>query len=345
MVNQRAIAAALGITQSTVARALQGSHLVSPETRQRVEEAARNLGYQPNPMVTALMERIRTGREVHDQGSIAILTSTQFKNGWPQDAESYRLQHQGWIQRAARNGFRTEVFYYEEAGISDQALDRILYSRGFSGIILGTPYKSNKTLLDLQFERYSLATISMTWRTLPVDRASADHAANVTLAFNELVKRGYRRIGMVLPYEALEAGRNRWLASYLDHQYYQPRSYRIPVFEGSPLKCSIAKFRAWYDRWKPEVILCLLGEEVQWLNEMGLSPTDLGLACLNRPATSRFSGVEENNELVGELTCQIVINHIIHNERGLSAQPTITRVQGKWVEGETLPERKPEKGK
>jgi LacI family transcriptional regulator len=344
MANQRAIAAALGITQSTVARALQGSHLVSDETRQRVEEAARKFGYQPNPMVSALMERIRTGKEVLEQGSIAILASRDFKKGWPQDAEAYKLQHQGWTQRAARNGFRTEVFYYGEDGVSDHALDRILYSRGFSGVILGAPYTLNKTSFDLRFERYSLATISVKWHTLSIDRAATDHAANVTLAFNELVKRGYRRIGLVLPGEALEIGQNRWLASYLNHQYHQSRSFRIPVFEGSPKTCPMAKFRAWHNRWKPEVILCLLGEEMLWLNEMGLSPTDLGLACLNRPEISRFSGVEESNVLVGELACQIVINHIIHNERGLSAQPTITRVQGRWIEGDTLPDRKPEKG-
>lgn len=48
------IAVRLGVSASTVSRALNGSTLVSEEVRERVVKEARNLGYSPNPIAVAL---------------------------------------------------------------------------------------------------------------------------------------------------------------------------------------------------------------------------------------------------------------------------------------------------
>ncbi len=48
------IATALGVTPSTVSRALSGSSRVSEETRRRVREMAEKLGYQPNVVAASL---------------------------------------------------------------------------------------------------------------------------------------------------------------------------------------------------------------------------------------------------------------------------------------------------
>ena len=70
---------------------------------------------------------------------------------------------------------------------------------------------------------------------------------------------------------------------------------------------------------------------------------DMALGCIGRRLGSEFSGVEENNFLVGELICDLVVNHIIHNERGLSENPRLLLVKGTWVEGKTTPRRKRDK--
>lgn len=71
--NQRAIAAKLGLGQATVSRALQGSTLVTEKTRRLVQEEARKQGYKANPLVATLMEHIRSGRKIHERGTIAVL--------------------------------------------------------------------------------------------------------------------------------------------------------------------------------------------------------------------------------------------------------------------------------
>ena len=340
MPNQRALAADLGLSQATVARALQGSPKVKPETLRRVQAAARKLGYRPNPMVTTLMEHIRSGKEMVNQGSIAILIDAESKSDEILRTEAHKLQLDGFAKRAQLRGYNTETIYLRGNGISSERLDRILYTRGFAGIILAAPSQQQQASFHLRWERYAVATVSYAWSYLPIDRASSDHRGNVHFAFDELEKRGYERIGLALPTGALNPRDRTWLAGYLACQHGLPKSRQLPVFVGSVPEGSEEKFRRWHGKWKPDALLCLLGEELSWLKR--LSPrTAIALACLNRPVGSDFSGVEENNFLVGELTCDIVVNHIIHNERGLSDHPRMILAKGTWVEGKTLPARKP----
>lgn len=344
MANQRTIAASLGLSQATVARALQGSPLVTRATRDRVEEAARRLGYRPNPMVTTLMERIRSGQQVPNRGSIAIVIDSACEKTWHGGGEAYQLQLDGYIRRANLRGYSAECFYLRKPGMSDESIDRILYTRGVSGIILAGPDRLQKASFQFKWERYAVASVSYEWNNLSIDRASSDFRMNTVTAFTELLRRGYQRIGLALPSCAFNPRDSNWLAGYLSSQYRLPRSARLPVFEGDVATGSGKLFRKWYDRWRPDALLCLLGEELAWMHEMGLSTDkDMALVCLNRPSGSAFSGMEENNLLVGELACDIVVNHIIHNERGLAANPRLILVQGKWVDGATLPSQKPAK--
>ncbi len=340
MPNQRAIATSLGLSQAAVSMALRGSPSIPIATRQRVAEAARQIGYRPNPMVTTLMEHIRSGKEMVNQGSIAILIDAASKADGILRTEAYKLQLDGFHQRAQLRGYNTEIFYLRGKEISSEKLDRILYARGFAGIILAAPSQQQQPSFQLRWERYAVASVSYAWINLPIDRASSNHRDNVRLAFEELEARGYERIGLALPTGALNPKDRNWLSGYIACQHGLPKSRQLPVFVGSVPEGSEEKFRRWHGKWKPDALLCLLGEELAWLER--LSPRKLiALACLNRPAGSDFSGIEENNLLVGELTCDIVVNHIIHNERGLSEHPRLILAKGTWVEGKTLPARKP----
>ena len=51
------IAKALGISTSTVSRALRDSYEISPETKQLVLDCAEKLNYRPNPIALSLKER------------------------------------------------------------------------------------------------------------------------------------------------------------------------------------------------------------------------------------------------------------------------------------------------
>lgn len=111
MSNQRAIAAELGVNQATVSLALRGHPSIPEETRRRVEETARRLGYQKNAYVASLMARIRSGRPVAAKGCIAILMDAESPGkSLAVTSEIYRRQHAGMLARARSWGFQQSVF-------------------------------------------------------------------------------------------------------------------------------------------------------------------------------------------------------------------------------------------
>lgn len=342
MPNQRAIARELGLTQATVSMALRGDPSISKATCLRVREAAERLGYRPNPLVTSLMERIRSGREVSDHGCIAVVVDASSQKEWiPPENSTYRRQYAGYQAQAALRGYRTECFYVWGKGMSPEAVDRQLYSRGVIGVILAAPKRRSTPPVTLRWERYALSTVSYTWATPLVDRVSSHHRHSMDLAFSEACRRGYLRIGFCLPDMAVHGVDANWMAGFLIGQSHLPKTRRLPPFVGTVRDTSLEKFRVWYDRWRPDVLITLLGEEVQWTRELKLSiPHDLGLICLNRPEGSPFTGIDENNEVVGATACDLVVNQITHNERGLPPHPKAILIEGTWHEGASLPVRK-----
>ncbi|TXI81103.1 MAG: LacI family transcriptional regulator, partial [Cupriavidus sp.] len=56
-VNYRRIAEACGVGKTTVGRVLQGTGYVAEKTREKVLQAAKKLGYRPDPALGALTRR------------------------------------------------------------------------------------------------------------------------------------------------------------------------------------------------------------------------------------------------------------------------------------------------
>ncbi|RYD40551.1 MAG: LacI family DNA-binding transcriptional regulator, partial [Verrucomicrobiaceae bacterium] len=67
------LAKRLGLSESTVSRALKGDTRIGEETRARVAKLAADLGYRPNPMISALMA-VRGKRGGSEVGTVALVT-------------------------------------------------------------------------------------------------------------------------------------------------------------------------------------------------------------------------------------------------------------------------------
>lgn len=338
LANQRSIARALGLTQAAVSLALRNDPSIPEITRIRVRAEAESQGYRPNPLVTTLMESIRSGREVPSRGCIAILVDAVNEQEWLRDGpETYRQQLTGYRRQAELRGYRTEAFYLRSEGASPESIDRQLYSRGITGVILAAPKPRVSAPVVMHWERYACSTVSYTWQVPAVDRVSSHHRHNMDFVFAETLRRGYKRVGFCLQRRAVAGVDANWMAGYLVGQSHLPKSRRLPPLIGTIHDTTKNVFRTWYERWKPDVIITLIGEELQWMQALGLDYDELGLVCLNRPVLSDLSGIDENNEVVGATACDIVVNQITHNERGPPPHPKIILIEGIWKEGASLP--------
>jgi LacI family transcriptional regulator len=336
MPNQREIARAAGVTQAAVSMALRGDPSIPEETRRRIQAAAGQLGYRPNAYVSTLMAHIRSGRPPRDKGCIAVLLDAASAPGYF-DGETSRLQYQGVARRAVTLGFHTECFCLGDSDPTMSKIDRILHARGITGVVLAAPRQRVRPRIDLDWSRYAVATIAYSWMPPRVDRVASHHRHAVDVAFAQLALRGYRRIGMCLPENAVEGVDANWLAGYYIALHHTPARDRIPIFAGRPDITPVALFRTWFRKWKPDALVCLMGHETEWLDQLGLSaPRDIGLVCINRPPGSHFSGLEERHETIGAATLDLVAARIHNNEYGLPDEPKLILIDGRWNDGETL---------
>lgn len=343
MPNQKNIAEALGITQATVSRALRGDRRISAGIRKKVNETAKRIGYHPNAYLTVLMSNIRNGRTLSDKGVIGLLIEARSQEEWHR-VESYRTFHRGVLQRAGELGFHIESFFLNKPGMGAAKIDRILYARGITGIILAPPYHGNRTL-KIHWDRYAAVGVGSGWEQQELNRVAYDSLYNFTLAFNELRGLGYRRIGTVLGNTFIDGNRHgvKWYTAYLDCQNSLPENERIPAlvekkgFSVEDDRILENEFREWFLKWKPDAVLTMVGRERKWLDAMNLEiPKDVGLACLAQSADPHCAQIDEKGEIIGSTALELVAAQIARNEFGPPAHPKATMIEGRWVPGTTV---------
>ena len=337
MANQRAIASSLGLTQATVSMALRNDPGISPATRLKVREAAERMGYRPNPCVASLMARIRTGRPVSEKGTIGVLYCFASFKEWMQ-TPAFRLHYEGITEKASSLGFHVEPFVLPSDQAHIKRLEKTLCFRGINGLILpsaGPNTPGEKACLN--WNRYACAAIGYDWKLPGVDRVEGHSRHQVDTAFEKIKERGYQRIGMCIPPEGWEGADRNLRAGYYLAQSAMPRSQQIPLFVGKPGVTPVKEFKKWLQKWRPDVILGVIGHEMDYLRELSLStPEDIGLACLNRTDESSFAGIDAKQHRVGATAAEIVISSILRNEYGPSAYSRLTLIEGTWVDGTTL---------
>ena len=328
MANQKEVAKALGITQAAVSLALRGSRRISADMRKKVCDTAEQLGYHPNSYLTVLMSNIRNGKTLNEKGAIGLLIEARSQKDW-YEVETYRVFHQGVLQRSRELGFHAESFFMKAPGMQASRIEQILQARGITGIILAPPYHGNLSL-GLHWERYAAIGVGFGWEKQELNLVGYDHIQNYMTAFNELRRQGYKRIGTALA-DAFVSGSRRgikWYTGYLECQNSIEKNNRIPVFAHiypppggnfharleEPL---VSAFRKWVLKWKPDAIISLVGIEKEWLNLMGLNvPQDIGIACLARPPGSDYAGIEDKGSMIGAIAVEMVTAQIARNEFG-----------------------------
>lgn len=339
MITQRALARRLGMSQATVSLALRNSPLIPEETKLRVREAANKSGYHPNPLVSTLMEHIRSGAEVKDHGCLGILVNARSEKDWLVH-DSYRQQYEAIQSQAHRRGYRTECFYLLDQKLSEARIDQIMHARGIPGIILALGLQECTRPPEINWDRYSCVVSGYSWKTLQADKIAPNYKHNVENAFAELRRRGYERIGFCLSQKATARSESAFLAAYFLCQHQLKNKQKIPLFIGQPGEVPASAFEKWFRRWKPDALIGRDGCESLWLRDMGLElGPDIGLVCLFRHSHSDFSSIDEKHEVLGTALVDKLAAHIIHNERGVPADPVLSLINGRWWEGKTAPIR------
>jgi LacI family transcriptional regulator len=333
-VTMQRIADEAGVSRMAVSLALRNSPKISEQTRARIHEIATQLGYRPNPLVSALMTQLRDVRRVPRPTTLAFVTAFPTADGWRRPGPFVDF-FDGAKSRAEALGYTLEEWWARKPGLSVERFSEILYNRNIHGLLIA-PLPAGGSTLDLNWQRFAPATIAFSLDSPLIHRASNDQYHSIRMAIHKLRDRGYRRIGLAITEEQDVRVQRKWTAGYLVEQQSLKPGERVPTLLASGQFGRA--FQDWFQEHRPDAVLTQETRCVEFLRELGHNvPQHVGVAhlALNESDTG-FAGVNQNGQIVGASAIDLVDAQLRRNERGLPASPKTVLIQGRWIEGPTV---------
>ncbi|MBP7481264.1 MAG: LacI family DNA-binding transcriptional regulator [Lacunisphaera sp.] len=340
--NLQAIARAAGVSAMTVSRVLRNFPRVAASTRRAVLQAAKKLGYTPDPHMARLMARVRSHRRRRAEAVIALVRDEIPGDELLDHAYQYVALHDIRV-RAERHGYRAEEFRLDRHQMSAGRLAQILETRGIEGLII-SPQSSHSIGMELDYSRFAAVTLGYGLQQPALHRASTNMTRGILQATAELAARGYRRIGLAV---------TQWVDARSDHTYsgamltYQqaiaPRD-RVPLllFPENNLAHEFEIFRAWFRRHRPDAIISFDSYVPDWLTQkLNLRiPEQVGVVVHDWVERHRdFAGIHHRRAQVAAAAVDMLATLLMQNERGVPDIPRQTLIPPAWVDGPSIRSR------
>ncbi|MEY4885470.1 MAG: hypothetical protein RL151_779 [Bacteroidota bacterium] len=192
----RDIAQALGLSTSTVSRALRDSHEISTETKRRVLEHARSIHYQPNPIAVSLRER--KSRSI---GIIVSEIANRFFSEIINGVESVAIDR----------GYNVIIAQSLESAERELRQIQFLTSRSIDGLLVSVSNETEDTTLfkDLHQKGLPIVFFDRVVQDIDTHKVIVDNKLGAYDATAHLIRKGYRRIALVTNVEGLSITKER----------------------------------------------------------------------------------------------------------------------------------------
>lgn len=318
---------------STVSRALRGDTRIKKSTRDHILRIADEIGYTPNPLISALMANLRNDQAHTYHGTLAYIDTLPD----PQAVERihcYHAYYSGAQARAKRLGYKLERIHFNNNALSAKRLESILRNRNIPGLIIcyAPDCDHQESPFHLNLDKFSVVSLGAQMDNPPVHCCHTDHYQCAQLAVSKLIKQGFKRIGLVLS-EAVDR-RLGCKVSAAVVQHTRHLSTQLPPLILKEPKQS--DFRQWASSKKPDAILIIEDEFEPWLREYRQAkPTLKKLVHLdwNREREG-FCGIDQRNYDVGMRAIDILVEQINFTRVGVPDTALSIVTRGIWRDGE-----------
>lgn len=307
------IAKKLGISASTVSRALRGSTEINPATREMVQQLARELNYSPNPIALSLKEK-RTK-------VIGVIV--------PEIANYFCSAVIAGIEDKANSlGYHVMIFQTHERYQRELSNLQLMKARRVDGLIISV---SNETengdhLKDMINSGIPVVMFDRICNDVDTPRVVTDDAGGAYNATAHLVKQGYNRIAHVMMAPHLSVTQNRMKGYLAALSYFKITFQKKWIahcdFDYASMKKTVLKLLKTKPR--PDAIL-VSGERIalscfEVLKELQLRiPGDIALAGFLDNPVSRFvdpplTAVHQPTFDIGQSAARLLVEMIENNK-------------------------------
>lgn len=306
------IARRLGVSASTVSRALRGSTEINENTRRLVQELAEELKYTPNPIALSLKEK--------RSKVIGVIV--------PEIANYFCSAVIAGIEDHAYNlGYHVVIFQSHEKYDREVASINLLASRRIDGLIISVSNETKKGnhLKELIERGVPVVMFDRICDEIDTPRVVTDDTGGAFDATCHLIEQGYRRIAHFTMASDLSVTRNR-IKGYLQAL----KKYKIPVekkwiihnnFHFPDIRKALVKLLKTGP--KPNAILAT-SERItmncfEIIKEMGLHiPSDIAMVGFTDNPVSRLlvpplTAVHQPTFDIGQSAARLLISMIENN--------------------------------
>lgn len=337
-VTQKDVAAAAEVSLMTVSYALRDSAQVSAATRAMVKAVAERLGYQADPVLSALAAYRTQLRTPKDLNVVALAHAWDSPDAWLAYPSAQRYL-EGARRRGQQLGYQVEPFWLRAKGMSAQRATEILYHRGIRAVIAGPNPVPDRTP-SLDWKRFAVVVLEAHPDLSGFHTVGPYDFMAITTAWRELAALGRRRIGLVLRSQTAERVQRQWDAAFLvKQQRFTSEADRVPPLIVQDLDFTRADpvVAAWLREHRPDAILSKGDYMVDQLRFNGLRvPQDVAFACLNVVDSSAgCAGIDQRHDVMGATAVDILNSLLQRGHTGPDEAEFATLVQGVWRAGAT----------
>lgn len=336
------IAAKTGVSRVAVSLALRNHPRISGPLRRKVQRVARELGFVPDPLLSALAVHQRRRIHPFSNGALAWI------NRWgdPKQLRRFRefdLYWKGAFEAAAKHGFRLDEIRWEPE-CSPKRLENILLTRGIEGVLI-PPHRDLIHWGDFDWKKFSMVRFGLSVPTPDSNAVTSDIYRATVMALGRIYEYGYRRIGITVN----RAFNQRVGGGLTSGFFYAVRKYGLepvpPLLTflenrtADELSRQEAALDCWLKRYKPDALLICDIEVSHMLRKLGYRiPEDIavaGTSVLDIPGVD--TGIDQHAEAIGRVAVETLLKQMNIGERGVPRHPVRILIEGHWREGSSLP--------
>ncbi len=321
------VARAAGVAASTASLALRGSPLVKAMTTARVREAAARLGYRPDPRVGSLMARIRRARPMKDRERLAFVWVSATRADTRREFFA-KVTFAGASRRAAELGCALEEFWLHDDGMTAARLEKILVTRGITGVVFSAPLRDMEVTVEWNWARFASAIIGNSEFHPSLHRAGHYHYRSMWMAMGKLRVAGCQRPAVILhePHHRRIHGVHQaaFVANHpLPRQALAMARFGLPETD--------AEARAWFAKIRADALIFVVNPTEEKLRMLQALQELRHIVTLGGRKEG-LPGIDMREDLIAASAVDLVVAQLHRNERGVPGHPTTLLLEGEWRE-------------
>jgi len=323
-VGLRQIAAAADVCLMTVSLSLRGSPKISSVTRTRIQQIAREMGYQPDPEIARLMRHLRSSRT--SQGKVGVAIVDFYPTVRFTENSYNRRIREGAVRRATELGFSVTAFKGAECDFNLKRLLKIIRHRGLDGVVLLPSVAPIE--LDARETWAGLSVVATSASILfPRFHSVVPHQfANMMRLIDIMQSKGHRKICAIFDEFFDERTAHNFTAAVNWH-HHDSRTLVLPASMSLSEKADTVA--AWIARHEPDLVFAQASDAVS--QALPKLKSRRGRAAfevvgLGSPVSPSKSHLDERPELVGSGAVDLLAGMIYYHEHGIPEHPRTTMI-------------------